>query len=199
MLTEIVDSKTDSLVLGFFLAAPERSFSVMEVSKRLKVPHLKAVHSLNKLCNQGILFFVAKRSKKYYMLNFRYPLLANLKQAAKRQGLVYTDELFTAIKKLGQVKAAFLSGLFTGYPNLPVDVLLVGKINLNKLAEFLKSLNKLMGQEINYSIMSVEEFVQRRDTFDKFIKDIFDYRHIVVVDELTKKSAKGVSQAAGKK
>ncbi len=46
----------------------------------------------------------------------------------------------------------------------------------------------MMGQEINYSVMTVEEFLLRRDTFDKFIKDVFDYRHLVVVDDLNKKS-----------
>jgi hypothetical protein len=45
----------------------------------------------------------------------------------------------------------------------------------------------MMGQEINYSIMTEDEFKLRRDTFDRFIKDIFDYRHLVVVDNLTKK------------
>jgi hypothetical protein len=48
------------------------------------------------------------------------------------------------------------------------------------------SRNSFMGQEINYSIMSEGEFKQRRDTFDKFIKDIFDYKHIVVSDNLKK-------------
>jgi hypothetical protein len=73
------------------------------------------------------------------------------------------------------------------HPELPVDLLLVGKINLNKLADFLKAVEKMMQQEINYSVMSVDEFVQRRNTFDKFIKDIFDYPHLVVVDTLQKK------------
>ena len=71
-----------------------------------------------------------------------------------------------------------------------MDLLLVGKINLTKLAGFLKATEKLMGQEINYSVMTVEEFLLRRDTFDRFIKDIFDYRHLVVVDELSKKAVK---------
>ena len=100
------------------------------------------------------------------------------------------DELFLAIRRLGDVRAAFLSGIFTGYPNLPVDILLVGKINLKKLSDFLKAVKKMMGQDINYSVMTVEEFLQRRDTFDKFIKDIFDYPHLVVMDELDEKTEK---------
>jgi len=187
MLSEIIESKTDSAVLSFFLVAPERVFSVGEISKRLEIPHLKAVHALNSLASQHILLSVSKRGKKYYMVNVKYKLLKDLQQAAKKDGISYQDELFGAIKKLGEVKAAFLSGLFTGYPNLPVDLLLVGKINLKKLDEFMKVLHKLMGQEINYSIMTVEEYLLRRDTFDKFIKDIFDYRHVVVCNDIAKK------------
>jgi hypothetical protein len=190
MLEDVVDSKTDSAVLSFFLAAPERSFSVIEISKRLGIAYLKGAHSLNKLAALGPLKSFTKKGKKYYLINPRYKLLPEMKGYWLKAGPKYQDELFVAIKRLGDVRAAFLSGLFCGHQNLPVDLLLVGKINLNKLAEFLKATEKLMGQEINYSVMTVEEFVLRRDTFDRFIKDIFDYRHLVVVDELTKKAGK---------
>ena len=189
MLQDIVDTKTDSEILGFLLTAPPRSFSVIELSKRLRASRSKTSHSLNKLVGEGVLEVFSKKSKKYYLLNPRYKLLEDMKTYWRRGGLKYQDELFSAIKRLGSIKAAFLSGLFSGEPNLPVDLLLVGKINLNKLSEFLKSLEQLMGQEVNYSIMSVEEFLLRRDTFDKFIKDIFDYPHVTVVDELAKKKS----------
>lgn len=39
-----------------------------------------------------------------------------------------------------------------------------------------------MGIELNYSIMTPDEFILRRGTFDRFLRDIFDYRHIVVID-----------------
>ena|ERR1051326_165980 len=187
MLEDIVDSKTDSNTLGFFLSAPHRSFSIIEVSKRLRQPYLKAAHSLGKLVGSGVLSSFSKKGKKFYMLNPHYKLLTGLRTYWNKNGQKYQDELFSALKKLGDVKAAFLSGLFTGHPNLPVDLLLVGRANLKKLSDFLKSAEKLMGVEINYSIMSVEEFEQRRDTFDKFIKDIFDYRHITVFDDIKKK------------
>ncbi|MCL5666899.1 MAG: hypothetical protein M1383_03955 [Patescibacteria group bacterium] len=184
MIQDIIDSKTNSTILSFFLVAPERSFSVLEVSKRLGIPHARAGQALGHLSNQGVLKGFSKRGKRYYLLNNRHKLMPEIRKYLQKQGPKYQDELFSAIKKLGKIRAAFLSGIFTGYPNLPVDLLLVGKVNLNKLDMFLRNAQKLMGLEINYSIMTVEEFLLRRDTFDKFIKDIFDYRHIAVVDEL---------------
>jgi hypothetical protein len=199
MLKDIVDSKVDSEVLSFFLAAPERSFSVLEISKRLGLAYLKAAHSLAKLATAGLLRNFTKKGKKYYLVNSRYKLLPEMKSYWIRSGPKYQDELFSAIRRLGKIKAAFLSGVFCGQQNLPVDLLLVGKANLRKLSDFLKATQKLMGQEINYSIMTVDEFIQRRDTFDRFIKDIFDYPHLTVVDTLPKKSRGAGSGSAGKK
>ena len=187
MIEEIVDSKADSAILSFFLSAPERSFSVLEVSKRLKLPYLRAAHSMGKLSLSGPLKSFSKKAKRYYLINPKYKLLPEMKSFWNKQGPKYQDELFLAIRRLGEIKAAFLSGIFCAHPTLPVDILLVGRVNLRKLSDFIKAAEKMMGQDINYSIMSVEEFVQRRDTFDKFIKDIFDYRHITVLDNLAKK------------
>ncbi len=187
MLQDIIDSKVDSSILSFFLVAPARSFSILEISKRLKVPHGKAARSLNLLAESGLLKSFAKKNKKYYIINGKNRLVPDIRRQFLKEAPAYQDELFAAIKKLGDVKAAFLSGLFTGQPGLPVDLLLVGRANLKKLSDFLKSAQKMMGQDINYSVMTVGEFELRRDTFDKFIKDIFDYPHLTVVDSLAPK------------
>lgn len=186
MLEDIINSKSDAAVLSFFLAAPERSFSPLEISKRVRLPYLKCAHVLNKLVLHGQLKSFSKKGRKYYLINSRYKLLPAIKEYLLKNGHKYHDELFSAIRSLGNVRAAFLSGLFVGEPSLPVDILLVGRVNLARLDGFLKQLEKLMGQEINYSIMSEREFKSRRDTFDRFIKDIFDYRHLVVCDNLKK-------------
>ncbi len=46
MLEQLINSKKESSVLGFFLAAPERAFGVLEISKRLGIPYLQAAHTL---------------------------------------------------------------------------------------------------------------------------------------------------------
>jgi hypothetical protein len=187
MLENIIDSKADSSVLGFFAVVPERAFSAVEVSRRLGIGRDKTTAILKKFAGQGVISAFTKKGKRYYIVNGRHALLPEVRAYFAKNGPHYEDELFLAIRRLGEIKAAFLSGIFTAQPNLPVDLLLVGKVNLKKLTEFMKHLEKLMGQEINYSIMTVDEFEIRRHTFDRFIKDIFDYRHVVVFDQVTKK------------
>lgn len=186
-LEQLVNSKNEAAILSFFLFAPNRSFSPIEISKRLQIPYLKTIYILNYFSEQGHLKNFSKKNKKYYLLNPKHKLLPEIQSFLLKQGRKYEDELFFAIKRLGDLTGAYLSGIFVGLPSLPVDLLLVGKINLGKLEKFLLDAEKMMGQEINYAIMTTEEFLVRKNTFDRFIKDIFDYKHLVIVEKNNEK------------
>jgi predicted DNA-binding transcriptional regulator len=185
MLTpqEIIDSTQASKVLAFLLLAPVRGFSSKELARRLHLTERTLAGVLRKFLKESLIKQFSRERAKLYILNAKHPLLPEIKKSLLRNQKAYEDELFRAITKLGEVRAAFLSGLFTGQPQLPVDLLLVGKISLTKLDNFLKQCKAMLGASINYSIMSAEEFRLRSDTFDRFIKDIFDYPHLVVVDK----------------
>jgi biotin operon repressor len=187
-IQEILDSKPKSSLIALLLLAPNRSFSGVELSKRLGIPQPKLQLVLSELVKQGSVKTFFKQRAKFYLLNTQSKYFPELKASLQKNKVHYEDELFLALKQLGEVKAVFLSGVFTGKPELPVDVLLVGKINLDKLSKFLINCKKMMGVDINYSIMSADEFASRRDTFDRFIKDIFDYPHLIVLDKLTSSS-----------
>ena len=190
MIQQVLDSKFQSKVLAFLLVAPQRAFSPYELASRLRITKGKLSPALAALSREGIVKSFAKRGQSYYIINLKHRNLAEIKSVLLKGRAKYKDELFTAVLRLGEIKAAFLSGLFTGHPELPVDVLLVGKVNLNRLSRFLLSAKKLMGQELNYSIMTEAEFISRRDTFDRFIKDVFDYPHIVILDKVKRAKKK---------
>jgi biotin operon repressor len=169
------------------LMAPLRTFSGEELSKRLKMSRQSLTKAIHELLSVSMIKHVAAGKNHYYMINDRHRLLPDVRKSLLKNQKPYEDELFSAIRKLGEVQAAFLSGVFTGHPELPVDILIIGKINLTKLDNFLMACKKMMNRDVNYSVMTPDEFRLRRDTFDRFIKDIFDYHHVVVVDKLAKK------------
>lgn len=183
---DILDSKYGSDLLAFLLLAPARVYSRKELAKRLHITE-KSLDILLKefLADSMIRQFVHDRAR-LYIINHKHKLLPEIRASLVKNQKPYEDELFHAIGKLGEVKAAFLSGVLTAQEQLPVDLLLVGKISLTKLDTFLKQCKAMLGIDLNYSIMTPEEFQMRRDTFDRFIKDIFDYPHLVVVDKSAK-------------
>ena len=184
MLDEILESRQEANVIGFLLVAPPRSFSELELSSRLELRPGVLMPILEYLVKQSQLKTFQKGGTHYYLLNTKYRMFPEIRERLARERVPYEDELFTAIRKTGSVQAAYLSGLFTGHPELPVDILIVGNVVDDWLRQFLENCERMMQQEINYSVMSVREFRERRNTFDKFIKDIFDYPHLVVVDKL---------------
>lgn len=186
MITEILDSKYKSIIVPFLLLATPRTYSLIELSKRLSIPQAKLKTEMQGLAKLGIIKTYQKNKQSFYAINQKHKALLDLKHSLGKANKKFEDELFSAIKKLGEIKAAVLSGIFTGNMQLQVDILLVGKPNLNRLDEFLTNAKKMTGQEINYSIMSEDEYALRLDTFDRFIKDIFDYPHLVVFDNLQK-------------
>jgi len=186
MLEDIVDSKHSAELLSFFLLAPPRAYSFLELSKRLRFSNATLTKAINHLLALSMIKPIREGKTRYFMVSEKHKLLPDIRKSLQKSQRRYEDELFAAVKKLGKVQAAFLSGIFTGHAELPVDILIVGKINLNKLSRFLEGCKKMMGRDINYSIMTPEEFRLRRDTFDRFIKDVFDYSHITVVDKISK-------------
>ena len=183
LLSDILDSNQPGDLLAFFLVAPARSFSIKELAVRLHTTGPRIKSAAGKLERQSLLKSFTKNQTKFYLLNLKHPQVAKLREHCLAEQGPWPDELFGSLKKLGQLSGIFLSGLFVGRNELPVDVLLVGKVSLSKLDEFLKQAQKLTGSEINYSIMTRDEFQLRRNTFDRFIKDIFDYPHVVVLDK----------------
>jgi hypothetical protein len=190
LLSDIVESNSLSAVLAFLMIAPARTFTAKELSMRVGLSAEKVNQALEELDKQNYVKVFSSNGVEYFRLNLRHAQVLPLQAELLKIEKPWQDELYTALKKVGQMQGIFLSGIFVAQPLLPVDILLVGKANLTKLDEFLKMANKLMNRELNYSIMSPEEFTSRKDTFDRFIKDIFDYHHLVVVDNLQTPSAK---------
>ncbi|HMR55632.1 MAG TPA: helix-turn-helix domain-containing protein [Candidatus Doudnabacteria bacterium] len=183
LLSDILESKQPADLLAFLLVAPERAFSVRELAARLNTTSTSVSNSVKTLEQTNFVRSFSKGGTKFYLLNLRHAQVKSLREECLTELGAWPDELFASLKKLGQLSGIFLSGLFVGRTELPVDVLLIGKVSLGKLEGFLATAKKLTGNEINYSIMTREEFELRRDTFDRFIKDIFDYPHIIVYDK----------------
>ncbi len=181
-LSDIIDTGSQAELLAFFITATPRSFSVLELSRRLKINPSEVKISATDLEKQNLLKTFSKNRTTFYLLNQRHAMIPQLRDSFRKEHKQWPDELASSIKKLGTLSGIFLSGIFVGRPELVVDLLLVGNVSDTQLAKFLKTTSKQFGGELNYSIMSPEEFVMRRDTFDRFIKDIFDYPHIVLLD-----------------
>ena len=86
--------------------------------------------------------------------------------------------------KLGDLKFALLTSIFVRKMRLPhdeVDLVVVGNVNLDVLNEVVKSQQEFVGREINYTVMSEEEFNLRRRRSDTFVSGLLKDTNVMLV------------------
>jgi len=63
-----------------------------------------------------------------------------------------------------------------------VDLLLVGELPGAKLKNVMKVIEKAESRELNYTVLSYDEFYYRLSVHDKFITQILNSKHVVLAD-----------------
>ena len=126
---------------------------------------------------------IKPKFKKYYVINKNFILYPELKALLIKSQLLLEEFLVKKIKKLGKVYYLALSGFFTGAGS-KTDLLVVGRVNRKKLKYLIREIEKDLGKEINYTIMSLQEFKFRSDLTDRFLFDILENEKVILIDEL---------------
>jgi DNA-binding transcriptional ArsR family regulator len=124
-------------------------------------------------------------NRKYYMLNSDGPFVEELR------GMIYKTfgiggEIIRNAKKIGDISFALLTGTYiTGVQvqaaEKPVDLVVVGEVNLDELNPIIKEYEEKKGKEINYTIFTLEEFDLRKKRNDNFIINLLVNPKIMLI------------------
>lgn len=182
ILDKILESKSKTNLLNFFMSSNERSFYIGELGKTVGGRNLH--FDLNYFVRQGIVSSFIHKGRRYYHKNRKSSVYEQARSRKIKFSKRYGDELLKFLKGISGLKLAVLSGLFTGELRLPVDVLFVGALSRRVLEKFAFLSEKIAGQEINYAVLSADEFDYRKNVYDRFVKDIFENEHVVIVDKI---------------
>ena len=178
MSQQILASKTKSNLLGFFLNKSERFYSTDEIRKQVSGRNLE--EDLAFLSKHDFILSIKRPKFNLYKLNQKAFLEPGLRAELSKGANKFEDFLAKEILKLRGLELGVFTGLFEGYTNLQSDLLLVGKFTDNALKSFENSAKKLLGYELAFTVLTVDEFEYRKNIFDRFIKDIFENRHCIV-------------------
>ncbi|TSC77455.1 MAG: Uncharacterized protein G01um101429_1052 [Parcubacteria group bacterium Gr01-1014_29] len=126
-----------------------------------------------------------RRKISGYTLDQSFPLLGELRDLMLTIAPVSKQELTTRLRQVGRVKLVVLSGIFLKRSDSRVDMLIVGD-NLKKgqLDWTLRFVESEVGKELAYAILDTNDFKYRLGMNDKFVRDVFDYPHEVIIDKI---------------
>ena len=121
-----------------------------------------------------------------YEANTKFEFYSELKKIFDKaqKGLGTEDKFAAAIRRIGDVQYVALMGGFVGDATNQVDVFIVGEVDKRKLRPAMSELEKEIGREANYCVMSETEYEDRSMLFDRFVTEIMSANKKVIVDYL---------------
>jgi hypothetical protein len=122
--------------------------------------------------------------KKFYQLNATFALLPEISALFLKAQVLLERRIDKDILALGDIRYLAFLGIFAGKTKSPVDVFIVGTVDLKGLQKLFKSMEDDLGTEINFSVMSPDEFRYRKDITDRFLYAILEAPKNVLIDRL---------------
>lgn len=184
-LSDFMLSKVRVELIELFFSKPSEMWYVRELT-RLTGEEINAVRrELARMQEVGMVRSEERGNRLYYMLNPQYEFFPDLlTMVAKTTGL--GKDLRKNKKKLGDVKFIMFSGPFARFGkrlHTDVDILVVGNIVLPELSALVKAEESKRGHEINYTVMTEEEFLFRKNRRDPFLRDILAGSRVMIIGD----------------
>ena len=188
MIDALFGSKTRVKLLHLFLNNPGKSFYVREITRLIDEQINSVRRELSNMLSVGIITSDTSDNKLYYEVNQRYEHYVALRaifadQPPKTSKAVKgADDWQPIIAGIPGVRIIVAAGMLVHGSASSVDLLIVGPVASTKLKSAIKSIERLEGRELTYSVLSYDEFYYRLSVRDKFITEILNSNHQVVVD-----------------
>lgn len=189
MIDALFGSKTRVKLLHLFLNNPGKAFYVREITRLIDEQINSVRRELSNMLTVGIITSDSSDNKLYYEVNQRYDyyipfraIFADEHIEAASQKVKSDNEWRDLIRELPGVRIAVLAGVLVKGSGSAVDLLLVGDVPAAKLKAAVKQIEKIEGRELNYSLLSYDEFYYRLSVRDKFITEILNGKHAVLLD-----------------
>jgi predicted nucleotidyltransferase len=187
VLQDLIVSKCRVKLLQTFLYRPAEIFYVRQLVKKTGEEINAVRRELERMEKTGMIKKETRGNRLYYWFDRNYSLYGDLLGlVSKSVGL--GGAIIKNKNKIGRVKLVMLSGRFArGLPTKEgaVDLLIVGEILMPELTKLIRQEETKLGREINYTVMTKQEFDFRKKRRDPFLLGILtDSRVMLIGDEL---------------
>ena len=189
MIDSLFGSKTRVKLLHLFLNNPEKSFYVREITRMIDEQINSVRRELANMVSVGIVQQDAIDNKLYYSVNEDYPYIKPLaaifsdKNTEGDMGAASSVSWKDSLGRMRGLRLAIISGKLVAGSSSSVDLLLVGDdMSAVTIKNLVKKIEKDRKIEINYAVISYDDFYYRMSVKDRFIMDIIRNKHSVLID-----------------
>lgn len=183
-LGDIITSKVRIKILELFFSNLKEIYHVRGIVREVGEEINAVRRELSKLEKDGVLRKEPRGNRIYYSVRTEYSFFDDLVSiVAKTTGL--GKSIIESRNKIGKVSFVMFSGkLVTGKDRKSeddVDILIVGEVVLPELASIIRVEESKRGREINYTVMSRDEFDFRKKRRDPFLLGILSGSRFMII------------------
>lgn len=185
MLSDLIVSRVRVKLLEIFLGNPGKIYHVRELVRQTQEEINAVRRELAHMEKNGLVSKEPRANRLYYMFRKDYPLYFDLMELVAKTSNLGGNILKNKIK-LGKIKYAMLSGSFirqTTSNQNNVDLLIVGNVVLPELSNLVRLEEARREKEINYTVMTEEEFEFRKRRRDPFILEVLAGSRLLLIGD----------------
>lgn len=170
-------------LLAYYFTNPTARLHLRDLAERLNTDPSNLSKELRRLEGDGLFRSEISGRQKYFQLNREYPLFDEVRAIVEKTiGAVAV--IRHALQRIEGIQEAYLHGSFAKNQQdaaSDIDVLIIGAPREEPLAEVVGKLERQLGREINYTVLTPREFASRRLRKDAFLENVWHNKRIPLI------------------
>jgi len=170
-------------LLAYYFANLSARLHLRDLSKRLDIDPSNLSKELRRLEKEGLFRSEVSGRQKYFQLDRHYPLFNEVRRIVSKT-IGALPLIAKSLKNVKGIQEAFLYGSFARNQQdaaSDIDLLVIGTPPSEALAAAMRELERQLGREINYTVLSRKEFDSRRARKDAFLENVWHNKRVSLV------------------
>ena len=176
-------SKARQRLLAFYFTNPAARLHLRDLAGRLSIDPSNLSKELGRLEGEGLFRSEVSGRQKYFQLNREYTLFDEVRSiVAKTIGAV--PLLAQSLKEIKGIEEAYLYGSFAHNQQdavSDIDLFVIGAPRGEAVAEAVRKLERQLGREVNYTVLTRKEFDSRRTRKDAFLENVWRNKRVPLI------------------
>ena len=183
MLEHIIVSKTRRKILELFFLNPNRNFYLRQVVREIGEEINAVKRELDLLTKAKVLLKEKRLNKVFFQVNKNWFFFQEFLHIVWKNS-IYAQTFLKNISRIGKIKFLVFSEKFakkSPIKETEVYILFVGTVVIPEISQIIAKFEKDYGREINYTVMSKEEFEFRKKNKDPFLWSFLTQPKILII------------------